>query len=317
MGSKIAVIGTGYVGLTTGACLAHLGHDVVCADIVPEKVEALNRGEIPILEAGLRRPGARGPALGRAAVRARRRERGRRGRVRVPLRARRPRARTARPTCPTSRPRPSRSRPHLQTESVVINKSTVPVGSTWVVEQALGRADVFVVSNPEFLREGSAVHDFLHPDRVVIGSDDQGAAIRVAALYLGLAAPLHGHRSGVGGDHQVRQQRLPRHEDPLRERHRRGVRGRRRRRQRRRARAWATTSASANEFLRPGPGWGGQLLPEGLAGDRPHRRGRRLRLPPPAGRDRGQRRSSSSGSSTRSSAWPAARSSGMRSPRGA
>ena len=80
--------------------------------------------------------------------------------------------------------------PHLQPDTVVINKSTVPVGSTRVVEQALGRSDVAVVSNPEFLREGSAVHDFLHPDRVVIGADDQSAAIRVAGLYLGLPAPL-------------------------------------------------------------------------------------------------------------------------------
>src|SRR5690606_23350168 len=53
VGSKVAIIGTGYVGLTTGACLAHLGHTVVCADVVPEKVEALSRGEVPILEAGL------------------------------------------------------------------------------------------------------------------------------------------------------------------------------------------------------------------------------------------------------------------------
>ena len=64
------------------------------------------------------------------------------------------------------------------------------VGSTRVVEQALGRSDVYVVSNPEFLREGSAVSDFLHPDRVVIGSEDQGAAIRVASLYVGVPAPL-------------------------------------------------------------------------------------------------------------------------------
>jgi UDPglucose 6-dehydrogenase len=75
-------------------------------------------------------------------------------------------------------------------DAVVINKSTVPVGSTRVVGQVLGRGDVAVVSNPEFLREGSAVHDFLHPDRVVIGCDDQAAAIRVASLYIGLAAPL-------------------------------------------------------------------------------------------------------------------------------
>jgi len=80
--------------------------------------------------------------------------------------------------------------PHLQPEAIVINKSTVPVGSTLVVERSLQRSDVHVVSNPEFLREGSAVHDFLHPDRVVIGAEDQAAAIRVAALYIGLAAPL-------------------------------------------------------------------------------------------------------------------------------
>ena len=72
----------------------------------------------------------------------------------------------------------------------MVNKSTVPVGSTRRVEQALGRSDVSVVSNPEFLREGSAVNDFLHPDRVVIGSDDQAAAIRVASLYVGVPAPL-------------------------------------------------------------------------------------------------------------------------------
>jgi UDPglucose 6-dehydrogenase len=73
---------------------------------------------------------------------------------------------------------------------VVVNKSTVPVGSTRVVERVLGRDDVVVVSNPEFLREGSAVHDFLNPDRIVIGSDDQSAAVRVAALYIGVTAPI-------------------------------------------------------------------------------------------------------------------------------
>jgi len=78
----------------------------------------------------------------------------------------------------------------LQSEAIVVNKSTVPVGSTRVVERALGRSDVFVVSNPEFLREGSAVHDFLNPDRIVIGADDQSAAVRVASLYFGIPAPL-------------------------------------------------------------------------------------------------------------------------------
>jgi UDPglucose 6-dehydrogenase len=78
----------------------------------------------------------------------------------------------------------------LPSEAVVVNKSTVPVGSTKVVERVLGRPDIRVVSNPEFLREGSAVHDFLHPDRIVVGSDDQAAAIRVANLYVGIPAPL-------------------------------------------------------------------------------------------------------------------------------
>jgi len=80
--------------------------------------------------------------------------------------------------------------PLLDSESIVVNKSTVPVGSTRIVQRALRRPDVYVVSNPEFLREGSAVHDFLHPGRIVIGADDQAAAIRVASLYLGVAAPL-------------------------------------------------------------------------------------------------------------------------------
>jgi UDPglucose 6-dehydrogenase len=75
-------------------------------------------------------------------------------------------------------------------KKIVVNKSTVPVGSTRVVAKVLGRSDVVVVSNPEFLREGTAVADFLQPDRVVIGSGDQEAAIRVAALYSRIAAPI-------------------------------------------------------------------------------------------------------------------------------
>jgi UDPglucose 6-dehydrogenase len=80
--------------------------------------------------------------------------------------------------------------PHLAHEAVVVNKSTVPVGSTLLVEQLLGRPDVAVVSNPEFLREGRAIHDSLHPDRIVVGADDQGAAARVGALFASTRAPL-------------------------------------------------------------------------------------------------------------------------------
>ena len=189
MGSNIAIIGTGYVGLTTGACLSHLGHTVVCADVVPEKVDALNRGEVPILEAGLDELVHEGLSSGQLSFVL-----GAENAVGeaefVYLCVPTPQGGDGAADLSFIQEAAAQIAPHLQPEAVVINKSTVPVGSTRVVEKALGRSDIAVVSNPEFLREGSAVHDFLNPDRVVIGADDQGAAIRVAGLYLGLAAPL-------------------------------------------------------------------------------------------------------------------------------
>jgi len=188
MSADIAVIGTGYVGITTAACLAHLGHRVTGADIDEQRIEQLRSGVIPIVEDGLEELVKEGLASGN-------------------LRFTTDRAGAA-AACefaylcvPTPQgPDGSADLSHIEDvarvigtvlppESIVVNKSTVPVGSTRVVERVLSRSDVFVVSNPEFLREGSAVHDFLHPDRIVIGSDDQSAAIRVASLYLGIASP--------------------------------------------------------------------------------------------------------------------------------
>ena len=189
MTGKLAVMGTGYVGLTTGVCLSHLGHDVVCIDVVPEKVEALQRGELPILETGLEEllhEGIKAERLSftldapTAVAEA----------EFVFLCVPTPQGDSGQADLSYIQEAATEIGPHLQAETIVINKSTVPVGSTRVVEQALGRSDVYVVSNPEFLREGSAVHDFLHPDRVVIGSEDQSAAVRVASLDLGVAAPM-------------------------------------------------------------------------------------------------------------------------------
>lgn len=189
MTSTIAVIGTGYVGLTTGACFAHLGHRVICADIDQHKVDQLNRGEIPIHEAGLEE-------IVRDAVDA-----GNLSFVHgsehavgdaefVYLCVPTPQSADGSADLSYLTAAAEQISPHLQSGTVVVNKSTVPVGSTLLVERALGRADVPVVSNPEFLREGTAVDDFLNPDRVVIGSDDQAAAGRVASLYLGVRAPI-------------------------------------------------------------------------------------------------------------------------------
>ncbi len=187
--AKIAIIGTGYVGLTTGACFAHLGHDVVCADIDEHKVAQLSRGEIPIVEKGLDRLVAEGLkaenlrfVLG-AANASRDAEfhylcvptpQGADGSADLSYLAQA--ARDIRDVLPV--------------DSVVVNKSTVPVGSTTFVSEVLDRPDVAVVSNPEFLREGSAVADFLDPDRVVIGSRDTEAAIRVASLFSRVTAPV-------------------------------------------------------------------------------------------------------------------------------
>ena len=192
--SAIAVVGGGYVGLTTAACFARLGHDVVCADVDREKVARLSKGEVPILEDGLAALVAEGLAARRLSF------------VVGATTA----ARTAEfvfmcvQTPPTDEGAADLSiledavreiAPVLRPDSVVINKSTVPVGSTALVERLLAEAGVptgsiGVASNPEFLREGSAVRDFLEPNRVVIGCQDTGVAVRVSELYRSLRAPI-------------------------------------------------------------------------------------------------------------------------------
>jgi len=187
--NRIAVIGAGYVGLTTAVCFAHIGHDVVCADIDPERVASLQRGELPIVETGLGNLLTEGLRSGRlrfvigAATAAADAEF-------VYLCVPTPQGLDGGADLSFIETAARQIADVMPAEAIVVNKSTVPVGSTKVVERVLGRPDVAVVSNPEFLREGSAVHDFLHPDRIVIGSEDQGAAIRVASLYLGIPAPL-------------------------------------------------------------------------------------------------------------------------------
>jgi UDPglucose 6-dehydrogenase len=187
--TSIAIVGTGYVGLTTGACLAQLGHQVTCADIDSDKIELLNRGEIPIVEDGLaevvtsaRAAGRLEFVLGASAAAA----------VAdiVFLCVPTPQGDDGSADLSYIQAAATEIGPYLRPGSIIVNKSTVPVGSTRVVERAVRRDDVHVVSNPEFLREGTAVYDFLHPDRIVIGAADRAAAERVAALYAGLDAKV-------------------------------------------------------------------------------------------------------------------------------
>lgn len=186
MSSRIAVIGTGYVGLTTGACLAHLGHIVVCADIDADKIAKLRDGIIPIVELGLAELVTEGMASGRLSFVVGSVEAAKNCEVAflcVPT----PQGEDGSADLSYVQRASEEISAALPFEAIVVNKSTVPVGSTKVVEKALKRPDVKVVSNPEFLREGSAVQDFLKPDRVVVGSDDQAAALKVASLYDGLS----------------------------------------------------------------------------------------------------------------------------------
>lgn len=180
--ATLTVVGTGYVGLTTGACLASLGHDVTCADIDERKVERLCRGEIPIVEAGLQEVVADAMSAGRlrfvtgaasAAAHA----------DIVFLCVPTPQDEDGSADLSYIEAAAAEIAPVLRPGAIVVNKSTVPVGSARVVERVLRRTDVSVVSNPEFLREGTAVFDFLNPDRVVIGGGDQQAARAVANLY--------------------------------------------------------------------------------------------------------------------------------------
>jgi UDPglucose 6-dehydrogenase len=188
-GSRIAIFGAGYVGLVTGACFAELGHDVVVRDIVPEKIHALQAGEVPIFEPGL------------DELLERNRER-----LAFTLDVREALdgaefVYIAVDTPPTYSGDADLSRvwtvidelPQLGGRPVVVMKSTVPVGTGEKVRAALdtrGLDHVGYVSNPEFTAEGTAVRDFLNPDRIVVGAFEPVDGDRVEALHEGIEAPI-------------------------------------------------------------------------------------------------------------------------------
>jgi len=186
---RVAVIGAGYVGLTTAACLVHLGHVVCCSDCDTARVDLLRSGRIPIFEEGLEDLIRTGLASGHLAFGADNTwavEDAEFTLLCLPT----PEGPDGGPDMSFVEAVATEIGPHLRNESIVVNKSTVPVGSADAVGRVLGRSDVRVVSNPEFLREGSAVHDFLHPDRIVIGALDEETAVRVSRLFAGTNAPV-------------------------------------------------------------------------------------------------------------------------------
>ncbi|WP_425988877.1 UDP-glucose dehydrogenase family protein [Afipia sp. DC4300-2b1] len=184
---RIAMIGTGYVGLVSGACFADFGHRVTCVDTDAGKIAALNRGEIPIFEPDLDR-------LVEASVKA--------GRLDFTTDIAGPVGKADAVFIAVGTPS-RRGDGHadltyvhaaardiakaLQGFTVVVTKSTVPVGTGDEVERIIRetnpQADVAVASNPEFLREGAAIRDFKHPDRIVVGTDDERARKVLGEVY--------------------------------------------------------------------------------------------------------------------------------------
>ncbi|MDA8311242.1 MAG: UDP-glucose/GDP-mannose dehydrogenase family protein [Actinomycetota bacterium] len=185
----VAVIGAGYVGLTTAAGLAHLGHEVRCSDCDTARIKLLRSGRISILEDDLEDLIRRGCAAGRLAFGADNTWAVEDAEF-IFLCLPTPEGPDGAPDMSFVEAVAAEIGPHLRDESIVVNKSTVPVGTADVVGGLLGRSDVRIASNPEFLREGSAVHDFLHPHRIVIGALDEETAVRVSRLFAGIDAPV-------------------------------------------------------------------------------------------------------------------------------
>ncbi|MBW0101322.1 UDP-glucose/GDP-mannose dehydrogenase family protein [Pseudonocardia sp. KRD291] len=186
--TRVGVIGTGYVGLTSAVCLASLGHVVHGTDIDPGRVAALRRGHTVLHEPGLPELLADGLDVGRLSFGTDPGDVA--GAAVVLLCLPTPAAPDGSADLgPLDSVLPS-LRERLAPGAVLVTKSTVPVGTTDRLAQRLGRDDVSVVSNPEFLREAHAVYDFLHPHRIVIGARCDRAGDRVAGLYDGIDAPL-------------------------------------------------------------------------------------------------------------------------------
>jgi len=197
---RVAIFGTGYVGLVTGTCLAEVGHDVVCVDIDQAKVEGLNRGVIPIYEPGLAPLVSANHAESRLAFTTDAAAAIAHGQVLFIAVGTPPDEDGSADLQYVLAVARTIGR-HLQAPAVVVNKSTVPVGTADTVRAAIaeelaarGVEIAFeVVSNPEFLKEGDAVADCMRPDRIIIGSDSPEAVATLRRLY----APFNRNRDRV------------------------------------------------------------------------------------------------------------------------
>jgi len=182
---RIAVIGTGYVGLVTGTCLAESGHVVTCADVDERKIDALRSGGVPIYEPGLEELVRRNAKEGRLHFTTSVAEALEEAAVAF-IAVGTPLGKMGETDLSQVLAAAEEIGRHIRRETVVVIKSTVPVGTTDQVTATIGRVaqgPFEVVSNPEFLKEGSAIDDFMRPDRIVIGACSEAARKAMADLY--------------------------------------------------------------------------------------------------------------------------------------
>jgi UDPglucose 6-dehydrogenase len=191
---NVAVVGTGYVGLVTGAVFADLGNDVICVDKLPEKVEMLNKSIMPIYEPGLEEMVVRNKNDGRLVFTTDLAKAVKESEVIFICVGTPPKANGESDLAQVSEVAEEIGNA-LDHYIVVVNKSTVPVGTGDLVRNIIEKTkkqDIpfDVVSNPEFLREGSAISDTLYPDRIVIGAPNQHVAMKLLELYAPLERPM-------------------------------------------------------------------------------------------------------------------------------
>ena len=184
---KIAMVGSGYVGLVSGACFADFGHEIVCIDKDPAKIGRLQAGEMPIYEPGLEQLVRRNAEAGRLSFTTDLAE-GIAGAGAIFIAVGTPSRRgDGHADLSFVHAVAEEVGQHLTSPAVVVTKSTVPVGTGDAVERIIANSGTkvrfAVASNPEFLREGAAIDDFKRPDRIVIGSDDEWARSVMAEVY--------------------------------------------------------------------------------------------------------------------------------------
>jgi len=187
---KITVIGTGYVGLVSGACLAEVGNDVLCLDVDPAKISILEEGQIPIYEPGLLDMVRRNVVAGRLHFTTDIKKAAHFGSIQF-IAVGTPPDEDGSADMQYVTAAARNIGQHMTDYKVIVDKSTVPVGTADAVKAAVTEElekrgveiPFSVVSNPEFLKEGAAVDDFMKPDRIIVGCDDEQAALNMRALY--------------------------------------------------------------------------------------------------------------------------------------